>query len=87
MEKVKWSEHTIETYEDIDLFNIIAAEIKGKNYYMLNAFQKNDILAKAQVSFPFVSAIHFQLETGHTLGIDLEFTQPLFKVKLAEKEF
>jgi hypothetical protein len=54
---------------------------------MLNAFEKKNILAKAQTSFPFVHELHFQLETGHTLGIDVGFTEPIFKVKLGEKEF
>jgi hypothetical protein len=87
MEKVKRSQHTIETYEDIELFNSIVSAIKGKNYYMLNAFQKSRLLANIQVTFPFVQAIHFQLETGHTLGVDLEFIEPLFKVKLGEQQF
>jgi hypothetical protein len=40
MDQVKWSERTLATFEDIDLFNIITAHIKGKNYYMLTTFQK-----------------------------------------------
>jgi hypothetical protein len=87
MEKVKWSEQTVAIYEDIDLFNIITAAIKGKNYYMLATFQKDTILAQAQAKFPFVQDLHFQLETGNTLGIDITFTDPLFKVKLGEKQF
>jgi hypothetical protein len=31
--------------------------------------------------------MEFQLETGNILGIDLNFTEPLFKIKLGEKEF
>ncbi|MDR2415991.1 MAG: hypothetical protein LBD75_05300 [Candidatus Peribacteria bacterium] len=87
MEKVKWSEQTIAIYEDIDLFSIITAAVKGKNYYMLMTFQKDTILAQAQAKFPFVQDIHFQLETGNTLGIDIAFTAPLFRVKLGEKMF
>jgi hypothetical protein len=87
MDNVKWSEQTLATFEDIDLFNIIAANIKGENYYMLTTFKKGDILAAAQAKFPFVNDMHFQLETGNTLGIDLELQEPLFKVKLGEKEF
>jgi hypothetical protein len=44
-------------------------------------------LAKIQKEFPFVQAMDFQLETGNTLGIDLKFSEPLFKVKLGEKMF
>jgi hypothetical protein len=87
MEKVKWSEQTVATYEDLDLFNIITSAIKGKNYYMLTTFQKESILAQAQAKFPFVQDLHFQLETGNTLGIDVAFKAPLFKVKLGEKLF
>jgi hypothetical protein len=87
MEQVKWAEQTIETFEDIDLFNIVASSIKGENYYMLNTFQKGKLLSKVQASFPFVTDIHFQLETGHTLGVNLEFAEPIFKIKLGEKAF
>ena len=87
MNQVKWSEQTIATYEDIDLFNIIAREIRGNNYYMLKNFEKSAILDLTKASYPFVHDIQFQLETGNTLWINIEYTEPLFKVKLGEKEF
>ena len=87
MKQVKWSEQTLATYEDIDLFNIISAEIKGQNYYMLNQFKKDVILNKAKEQFPFLDEMTIQLETGNTLGIDLTFHEPILKVRLEEKEF
>ena len=79
---VKRSEQTIQTYEDIELFNIISREVKGNNYHVLKHLKKRHILDSARQSYPFLSNIDFQLEAGNTLGIDLHFTPPLFKVKL-----
>ena len=87
MNQVKRSEQTLATYEDIDIFNIISAEIKGQNYYVLNQFKKDTILDKAKQQFPFLNKMTIQLETGNTLGIDLTFHEPIFKVKLGEQEF
>lgn len=72
--QVKFSEDTIATYNDIELFNLISNEVKGKNYYIINS-NKEKILSKIQnwftvkshswsyvASFPFVWDINFQLE-------------------------
>ncbi|MDR0369649.1 MAG: hypothetical protein LBH96_03965 [Candidatus Peribacteria bacterium] len=84
---VRRSEQTLQTYEDIDLFNSITREIRGQNYYILKNFQKRNILSLIQTTYPFLRNMEFQLETGNILGIDLNFTEPLFKIKLGEKEF
>ena len=67
MTQVKRAEQTTETYEDIELFNIISSEVQGQNYYMLNLFKKDKILATAKASFPFLKDMDIQLETGNTL--------------------
>lgn len=87
IKNVKRSEQTLQTYEDIDLFNIITREVKGNNYYMLKNFKKWDILDLVKESYPFVKSMDFQIETGNTLGINLNFIDPLFKIKLGEQEF
>ena len=79
---VKRSEETLQTYEDIELFNLITREIKGSNYYMLKYFKKGAVLEVAQGAFPFLKSMDYQLETGNTLGINLSFSEPLFKVQL-----
>ena len=58
---VKFSEDTIATYQDIELFNMISNEVKWKNYYILSS-KKNDLLSKIQKQFPFVWDIQLQLE-------------------------
>ena len=59
--KIKFSEDTLSTYQDIELFNLISEEVKWKNYYMLSS-DKSSLLAKIQSKFPFVWAIELQLE-------------------------
>ena len=59
--QVKFSESTLATYQDIELFNLISDEVKGKNYFLLVS-KKDELLAKIQKSFPFVWKIELQLE-------------------------
>jgi hypothetical protein len=59
--KVKFSEDTLSTYQDIELFNLISNEVKWKNYYILSS-HKDELLTKIQKSFPFVWDIQLQLE-------------------------
>jgi len=59
--QVKFSEDTLATYQDIELFNLVSNEVKWKNYYMLLS-DKDEILRNIQKEFPFVWKIEFQLE-------------------------
>lgn len=59
--QVKFSESTIATYQDIELFNFITEEVKWKNYFILSS-NKDELLEKIQKRFPFVWKIEFQLE-------------------------
>lgn len=59
--QVKFSESTIATYHDIELFNFITEEVKWKNYFILSS-NKDELLEKIQKKFPFVGKIEFQLE-------------------------
>lgn len=63
--QVKFSEDTLATYQDIELFNVVSNEVKWQNYFVLNS-NKNAILSKIQKKFPFVWAIEFQLEAKET---------------------
>ena len=66
--KIKFSEDTLSTYQDIELFNLISEEVKWKNYYMLSS-DKSALLAKIQNKFPFVWAIELQLEPKEEVEI------------------
>ena len=59
--KVKFSEDTLSTYQDIELFNLISNEVKWKNYFILTS-DKDKLLTKVQKKFPFVWDIQLQLE-------------------------
>lgn len=59
--KVKFSEDTIATYQDIELFNLISDQVKWQNYYILSS-NKDELLSKVQKQFPFVWEIQLQLE-------------------------
>ena len=60
--QVKFSEDTIATYNDIELFNLVSSLVKWKNYFMISR-DKWTLLSKIQEKFPFVWDIKFQLET------------------------
>lgn len=59
--QIKFSDSTLATYQDIELFNLISNNVKWKNYYMLLS-NKDKLLSDIQKSFPFVWAIDLQLE-------------------------
>ena len=59
--KIKFSDSTLATYQDIELFNLISDEVKWKNYYILLS-NKDELLKKVQKTFPFVWKIELQLE-------------------------
>jgi len=59
--QIKFSEATIATYQDIDLFNLIYNKVKWKNYYILLS-KKDRLLSDIQKDFPFVWEIKLQLE-------------------------
>ncbi len=60
--KVKFSEDTLSTYQDIELFNLISNEVKWKNYFILSS-NKDELLSKIQKKYPFVWDIELQLES------------------------
>lgn len=64
--QVKFSESTIATYQDIELFNFITEEVKWKNYFILSS-NKDELLEKTQKRFPFVWKIEFQLESKENI--------------------
>lgn len=59
--QIKFSDSTLATYQDIELFNMVSDKVKWKNYYMLLS-NKEKILSDIQKKFPFVWKIEFQLE-------------------------
>ena len=59
--QIKFSDATLATYQDIELFNLISDEVKWKNYYILSS-NKDELLKKIQKQFPFVWKIDLQLE-------------------------
>ena len=59
--QIKFSDDTLATYQDIELFNLVSDEVKGKNYYMLLS-DKDELLKNIQKKFPFVWGIELQLE-------------------------
>ena len=59
--QIKFSEATLATYQDVELFNLISNNVKWKNYYMLLS-KKDKLLSDIQKDFPFVWEIKFQLE-------------------------
>ena len=60
--QIKFSEDTLATYQDIELFNLISSEVKWKNYYMILS-DKDSLLSNIQKEFPFVWKIDLQLES------------------------
>lgn len=59
---IKFSQRTLETYEDIDLFNEVFRQVKGKNFFLLKWFHQQELLAALQERFPQIAAIQIQLE-------------------------
>lgn len=75
--KIKISEDTLATYQDIELFNMISNEVKGQNFFVL-ASKKDELLTKIQKKFPFVWKIELQLEPENTAS-QIEWTKE-FKI-------
>ena len=94
--KVKFSEDTLSTYQDIELFNLVSDQVKWKNYFILSS-NKDELLSKIQKRFPFVWDIQLQLEpkeevtqTGPellTIWIQLPLELPITAYQTLEREF
>lgn len=94
--KVKFSEDTLSTYQDIELFNLISNEVKWKNYYILSS-HKDELLSKIQKDFPFVWDIQLQLEPKQeaislepenlTIWIQLPLELPITAYQTIETSF
>jgi hypothetical protein len=67
MDTFRFSQNTIEDFENDELAEIIYQFIKGKNFFMLQRFEKNELLKKIQQQFPFVTDIQFQREASSTI--------------------
>lgn len=94
--KVKFSEDTLSTYQDIELFNLISNEVKWKNYFVLSS-KKEELLSKIQKKFPFVWDIQLQLEPKQeaipfepetlTIWIQLPLELPITAYQVTEAAF
>ena len=94
--KVKFSEDTLSTYQDIELFNLISNEVKWKNYFVLSS-KKEELLSKIQKKFPFVWDIQLQLEPKQetipfepetlTIWIQLPLELPITTYQITETTF
>ena len=92
---VKFSEDTLSTYQDIELFNLITNEVKWKNYYILSS-NKDELLSKIQKEFPFVWDIQLQLEPQQKIipiqeeiitAIQLPLELPIKWYQVAQQSF
>lgn len=94
--KVKFSEDTLSTYQDIELFNLVSDQVKWKNYFILSS-KKDELLSKIQKKFPFVWDIQLQLEPKEeatqtelellTIWIQLPLELPITAYQTLEREF
>ena len=85
--KVEFSEETVSNYEDIELFDFLSKALQGKNYYEFQYFLKGSLLSQAQKITPFLENIDYQLMTGNTLGLDLQFQEPEFRLQIGDKKY
>lgn len=83
--KVEFSENTIETYEDIELFEFLTKSLQGKNYYNFQYFLKDNLLSQAKALVPFVENIDYQITSGNILWLDLTFQEPAFRILIGDQ--
>ena len=93
---VKFSEDTLSTYQDIELFNLISNEVKWNNYFILSS-NKDQLLSKIQKKFPFVWDIELQLEQKEeiteapdqiiTTAIQLPYELPIKSYQAIQQSF
>lgn len=62
IENIKFSQATIDTFEDVDLYNEIYNIVKGENYYVLKYLKKTEIITQIKQKFPIIESISFQME-------------------------
>ena len=66
MDTFKFSQATISTFENDELANIVYHYIKGKNFFMLQRFEKDSLLKAIQTEFPFFTNVQLQREANIT---------------------
>jgi hypothetical protein len=65
--KVEFSENTVATYEDIELFEFLTKSLQGKNYYNFQYFLKGNLFSQAKDLVPFLEKIDYQITSGNVL--------------------
>ena len=75
--QIKFSDNTLATYQDIELFNLVSNKVRWKYYHVLSS-NKEEILSAIQKQFPFVWSIQFQLEERPEKELILEEPIPIW---------
>jgi hypothetical protein len=64
MDTFKFSQGTIDTFTNDELASIVYHSIRGRNYFMLQWFRRDNLLADIQSQFPFVTSVQLQRESS-----------------------
>ena len=84
--RVQYYVKNIQTYSDPTLYKAISAEIKSENYNVVS-FQKNDILAKLQVRYPFIKDMSITFVGTNVVKVYLVFQQPELIIRNQTQKF
>lgn len=84
---LRYSDESIENFDDPALYKIVKNQTKWENYYVLKYFKRNDILSAMREKFPIVKDIEFRYSQKNTLDVKIIFDNVNLRFLLWSKVF
>ena len=81
--KVQYYLKDVKAYNDPALYKEISADIKQENYNVVR-FQKNDLLARLQTSYPFIKDMTITFIADNVVRVKLVFQNPELIIRNSE---
>ena len=87
IEKISYSQTSVNNYDDPYLYKKISELIKYENYFVVSKFKKWDILRTLQDEFPMVKNIKIIQPQKFSASVRIGFYEPDIIVKLGDRKF
>ncbi|MEI7562208.1 MAG: hypothetical protein WCJ39_00340 [bacterium] len=84
--KVQYYVKDVKMYNDPALYKEISADIKQENYNVVR-FQKNDLLAKLQMNYPFIKDMKITFVADNVVRVQLVFRKPELVIRNQSTKF
>jgi hypothetical protein len=84
--KIQYYVKDVKIYNDPLLYKTISAQIKQENYNVVR-FQKNDLLATLQTTYPFIKDMAITFIADNVVRVKLTFQEPELIIRNQSHKF